>query len=207
MMDCPVYNVIEYLPADFLSKTVNEPFIQMLMSRVFPDTRWVPGNPDKFEPDYFCSGTPFEFTLASDCKRKNNFIQKIRQKTYSTADADTDVIAFIRQRISDKASKKYKVPNVHLCVLCLLDMTGWVLDKYGSVTQPISDWSRQEFFDEIGTTYIASGIFSNIFILFPDMFARWWIWDLRTDKRISIQLEDSDLKSGAYPYCLCKDHN
>ena len=45
-MDEPFYDVVEYLPPNFWNKTKNEPFIQELMSLVFPETTWEPGNPD-----------------------------------------------------------------------------------------------------------------------------------------------------------------
>lgn len=203
-MNTPSYDVVEYIPPDFLNKTRNEPFIQKLMSMIFPETTWIPGNPDKFEPDYFCNGVPFEFTIASDSKKKNNFIQRFQRRTYSTENVDKDFFRYIRERIADKATKKYSVHNVHLCVLCLLDLTDWVLDKYGSVTHGLADWPRQEFFEEIRTTYITTGIFSNIFILFPDMFAKWWIWDVSTNRKSSVQFDDSILESGEYPYCVLK---
>lgn len=212
-MNTPFYEIKVYFPPDFLNKTKNELFIQKIMSMVFPGTTWIPGNPDKFEPDYFCDGIPFEFTIASDHKEKNykkkfskekyNFIEQVRHHIYSTENVDEDFFRYIRERIADKAMKKYSVHNVHLCVLCLLDLTDWVLDKYGS-THGLADWPRQEFFEEIRTTYITAGIFSNIFILFPDMFAKWWIWDVSTDRKSSIQFDDSVLKSGEYPYCILK---
>lgn len=203
-MDEPFYDVVEYLPPNFWNKTKNEPFIQKLMSLIFPETTWVPGNPDNFEPDYFCNGVPFEFTIASDSKKKNNFIQRIQRRTYFAESVNEDFFCYIRERIADKSTKKYSVHNVHLCVLCLLDLTDWVLDKYGSVTHGLADWPRQAFFEEIRTTYITTGIFSNIFILFPDMFAKWWIWDISTNRKSSIQFDDSVLKSGEYPYCILK---
>lgn len=206
-MNTPFQDVKEYLPPDFLNKTKNEPFIQKLMSVIFSGTTWIPGNPDNHDPDYFCNGTPFEFTIASDSKKKNNFIQRIQRHTYSTENVNKDFFCYIRERIADKATKKYSVPNVHLCVLCLLDLTDWVLDKYGSVTHGLADWPRQEFFEEIRTAYITTGTFSNIFIVFPDMFAKWWIWDVSTDRKSSIQFDDSVLESGEYPYCILKAQN
>lgn len=196
--------MVEYLPPNFWNKTKNEPFIQELMSLAFPENTWEPGNPDELEPDYFCNGVPFEFTIASDSKKKNNLVQRIQRHTYSTENLGEDLFRYIRERIADKATKKYSVHNVHLCVLCLLDLTDWVLDKYGSVTHGLADWPRQEFFEEIRTTYITTGIFSNIFILFPDMFARWWIWDVSTNRKSSVQFDDSILESGEYPYCVLK---
>ena len=156
------------------------------------------------EPDYFCNGVPFEFTIASDSKKKNNFVQRIQRHTYSTENLGEDFFRYIRERIADKATKKYFVHNVHLCVLRLLDLTDWVLDKRGSVTHDLADLPRQEFLEEIRTTYITTGMFSNIFILFPDMFAKWWIWDVSTNRKSSIQFDDSILECGEYPYCVLR---
>lgn len=99
------FDVIEFLPHNFFSKEKNEPFIKEIMSAVLKDTVWIPGNPDNFAPDYFCDGIPFEFTLASDSKRKNNFIQRVQRGTYSSEDVEKDAIAYIRERIADKAAK------------------------------------------------------------------------------------------------------
>ena len=116
MVDSEQYfDVIEFLPHNFFSKEKNEPFIKEIMSAVLKDTVWIPGNPDIFETDYFCDGIPFEFTLASDSKRKNNFIQRVQRGTYSSEDVEKDAIAYIRERIADKAAKKFSVSNVHLC--------------------------------------------------------------------------------------------
>lgn len=84
------------------------------------------GNPDKFEPDYFFNGIPFEFTIASDSKKKSNFVQQFFWGKYSSEDVEQDVFSYIMERICDKASKKYSVENVHLCILCLLDLSNWV---------------------------------------------------------------------------------
>lgn len=205
MVDSEQYfDVIEFLPHNFFSKEKNEPFIKEIMSAVLKDTVWIPGNPDNFETDYFCDGIPFEFTLASDSKRKNNFIQRVQRGTYSSEDVEKDAIAYIRERIADKAAKKYSVSNVHLCVLCLLDMFNWVSDEYGSITHTLTDWRRKQFFDEIKSDYIDTGIFNNIFIIFPDVCAKWWVWDLRSNHKASIQLSDSEINSGKYPYVRIK---
>ncbi len=205
MVDSEQYfDVIEFLPHNFFSKEKNEPFIKEIMSAVLKDTVWIPGNPDNFETDYFCDGIPFEFTLASDSKRKNNFIQRVQRGTYSSEDVEKEAIAYIRERIADKAAKKYSVSNVHLCVLCLLDMFNWVSDEYGSITHTLTDWRRKQFFDEIKSDYIDTGIFNNIFIIFPDVCAKWWVWDLRSNHKASIQLSDSEINSGKYPYVRIK---
>ena len=64
----PYTDIMYYLPTDFFHKSVNEPFIQKIMSIVLERNNWVSGNPNIFEPDYFCDGIPFEFTIASEKK-------------------------------------------------------------------------------------------------------------------------------------------
>ena len=198
----PYTDIIYYLPADFFHKSVNEPFIQKIMSIVLERKNWVSGNPNIFEPDYFCDGIPFEFTIASDKKRKNNFVQRYRFGKYTSEDVDTDIFNYIQQALKSKSEKKYAVPNVHLCVLCLIDGTSWVFDEYGSTTYHLVDGRRKAFFSEIRYRYINSEIFKNIFIIFPDMTAKWWVWDVLTNHRSSVQLLPSHLMSKKVPFII-----
>lgn len=196
------FTVTEYFPKDFFRNSVNEPFIQEIMSTVLERDNWRAGIPETFEPDYFCDNVPFEFTLASNSKKKNNFIQKLQRGIYSTDDVETDVISFISERIADKSTRHYSVPNVHLCVLCILDLFDWVSDEYGSVTHDLVDWRRKEFFEQIRAKYIKAKVFSNIFLIFPDISARWWVWDVLSGAKRFVQLSDEQIQSGKYPYCM-----
>lgn len=200
----PHYDTASFLPNDFFSKDVNEPFIQKMMAAVMPGSTWVKGDPNKFEPDYFCNAAPFEFTLASDSKRKNNFIQRFRCGTFCSDDAAKDLFGFIEDRIADKASKNYAVTNVNLCVLCLLDMTDWVLDEYGSVTHSDTDHPRQQFFSRLKETYISTDVFDNIFLIIPDVCAKWWVFNVLADSRTAVSLTDENIRSGQYPYIMLK---
>ena len=201
----PVFNIVSFFPKDFRNKNVNEPFIQKIMSSVLPTGEWQQGDPGKFEPDYFLNGTPFEFTIASDSKKKNNFIQQLFLGKYSSDDVEQDVFSYITERIHDKSSKKYSVENVHLCILCLLDLSNWVLDYYGSVTHALVDYSRQQFFEKTRSEFIDTKVFSNIFILFPDPCAKWWIYDVRTESRAFYELTDDEIKSGKVPFVMYKE--
>ncbi len=176
------------------------------MERALRRANWRTGNPDVFEPDYFCDDIPFEFTIASDRKRKNNFIQKFFLKgTYSSGDVDQDAFKYIMSSIDEKMTKKYSVPNVHLCVLCLMDLTGWVLDEYGSLSHSLIDWPRQEFFNKVRDACIVSGKFNNVFFIFPDISASWWVWDLRTNCKVSIQLSTKEMIGNEYPFWITRD--
>ena len=201
----PAFNFVSFFPKDFRNKKVNEPFIQKIMASVLPTGEWKKGDPGKFEPDYFLNGTPFEFTIASDSRKKNNFIQKYFRGMYSSEDVEQDVFSYLTERICDKASKQYSVENVHLCILCLLDLSNWVLDYYGSVTQALVDYSRQQFFVKARSEFIDTKVFSNIFILFPDPCAKWWIYDVLTESREFYALTDDEIKSGKVPFVMYKE--
>lgn len=198
----PYRDIYCYFPKSFFHKSVNEPFVQQIMSIVLERKNWTPGNPDLLEPDYFCDGIPFEFTIASDKKRKNNFIQKYRVGQYTSGDMEADIFRYIEAALISKAHKKYSVSNVHLCVLCLIDATTWVLDEYGSLTYPIFDARRESFFSEIKSQYIDSKTFQNIFLIFPDMTAKWWVWDVLTNKRACVQLSLRQIMSKKVPFVL-----
>lgn len=203
-LEAPEYDMVAFLPENFLHKSVNEPFIQEIMSAVLGRTEWKPGNPDKFEPDYFCDGVPFEFTIASDRKKKKNYIQRFRSATYESEDIEDDIIQYIQASVQQKLSKQYAVPNVHLCVLCLMDLTDWVSDEYGSITHHLTDHIREEFFLWIKQQCIDTGKFNNVFVIFPDMFAKWWVWDVSTDHKANIKLSKQDLMSFRYPFWMMK---
>ena len=202
-------DVVSYTPPNFYNKKVNEEFIKLIMGQVVDQVvgqcEWVSGNPTIYEPDYFCNEIPFEFTLASDRKKKGNYIQRVIRHQYSTEDAEGDISKYVIESVEQKLLKHYSVPNVHLCVLCCMDLTNWVLDEYGSVTHCLLDYRRQSLFDSIKDKCIKSNKFNNVFIIFPDLTAKWWVWDVSTNKKASIQLSYDDILSGKYPYMMPLD--
>ncbi len=204
----PGYEVVMVYPKDFPNKEVNEPFIKRILSEVLKNNNWEKGDPNKGEPDYFCDGMPFEFTLASDSKRKNNFIQRYfslgKSRGYSSDNVEQDVFSYISERIEEKAKKNYSVENVNLCVLCLLDMINWVSDFYGSYTHVIADNPRKEFFKKIRNNYIEAGVFNDIYLLFPDMTARWWVYEVMSEKRASYSLTDEEIIKKKLPFEILK---
>ena len=177
-------------------------FIKLIMGQVIGQSEWFSGNPTANEPDYFCNGIPLEFTLASDRKKKGNYIQRVMQHRYSTEDAEGDISKYILASVDQKITKNYSVPNVHLCILCCMDLTNWVLDEYGSVTHCLLDYRRQSLFRKVNDKCIKSGKFNNVFIIFPDLTAKWWVWDVSTNKKASIQLSCEDILSKKYPYVI-----
>ena len=197
--------MVEHFPDNFFNKHVNEPFIQKIMASVTNYQNWIPGNPNYYEPDYFADGKAFEFTIASDSRKKNNFIQRTLSATYATDDVQSDVFSYIAERIDDKAGKRYSVDNVHLCVLCLLEMYNWVAGIYGQHFDKLLDYRRKVFFDELKATYIQSGIFKNIFIIFPDPFAKWWVYDMLSNGYDFYQLTKEEIMCGNVPFVLVKE--
>ena len=197
--------IVGRIPNNFFNKEINEPFIRIIMEKTQKIGKWEKGNPNLREPDYFGDGKGYEFTIASAKKRKNNFIQKLMNGTYSTEDMEAEMIQYIESRIVDKASKNYSTSEVNLCVLCLLEQFLWVSDVYGSTTYALFNHRRQIFFDRIKKEYIDTKIFENIYILFPDMTAKWWVFNVATGERIAYQLTYKQMKSGDYPFIIMKN--
>ena len=205
ILEPPSVIVSTFLPDNFLHKSVNEPFVQKVLATVLGESEWTSGNAEKFEPDYFCGGIPFEFTIASNRKKKGNYIQKFYSGEYTTEDVEQDIFQYIRESVQSKIEKQYSVANVHLCVLCLMDLTHWVLDEYGSVTQCLFDHTREKFFAWIKEQCIDTKKFNNVFVVFPDMAAKWWVWDVLTNHRACVCLSPEELLSKRYPFWLNKE--
>lgn len=203
----PEFEVLSFIPQNFFNKEVNEEFIKLTMKSVLPIGEWVKGVAEKNEPDYIYNKVPFEFTLASDkCKKNNkdNFINKLRTITYTSNNTEDDAINYIKNQIEVKANKKYSLENVHLCILSLIEKFDWVSDEYGSYTHDLIDYKRESFFNEIKKNYIDTNIFKNIFIIFPDMTSFWWVWDVASDKKISLRVTPQMMESEKYPYFIEK---
>lgn len=194
-----------YLPNDFFDKNVNETFIKLLIENALSlePGDWIKGNPNKFEPDYFHRNIPFEFTIASD-RKNNNVIRKLRNYDYTSDNLEEDVIKYISESIQAKAKKKYSVNNVCLCVLCILDMFNWISDKYGCKSHSISEHIHLNFFKDINNRYIDTEKFANIFIIFPDPSAIWWVCDIKSGEKIGLQLTDKMIFEKKYPFLLLK---
>ncbi len=205
VLNVPSYEIYEFFPKDFFKKEVNEEFIKLVMEQVFPNCNWRKGNPDLFEPDYFCDTVPLEFTIASDKDKKSNFIIRLKNSTYKTENVEQDVFEYIEHQIKAKSEKKYFVKNVHLCVLCLLDRFQWVSDTYGAYTHFLTDGPREEFFNKIKQDYIETGKFNNIFIIFPDIMTSWWVWDVFSNNKVQLKYSDSQILSQKYPFFAIKD--
>ena len=198
----PSKRFVLFYPENFFDKATNEDFIQKIMQRALQRDDWRVGNADLFEQDRFCGKTPFEFTIASDKKKKNTFVQKMRLAKYTSNDVDNDMFEYITTALEKKAEKEYANSNTHLCILCIEELTSWVFDEYfESWTFFVCD-RRKEYFDTIKADYIENGIFKNIFIIFPDIFAKWWVWDVRTDNKVAICLSENDILSQKIPFAL-----
>lgn len=86
------FDVVSFFPRDFFDKDVNEPFVQKVIACLGGKSDWRKGDPNVYEPDYFCGSIPFEITLASDHKSRDNFIQRLTRGHYTTPDAEEDAI-------------------------------------------------------------------------------------------------------------------
>ena len=75
----------------------------------------------------------------------------------------------------------------------------WVSDQYGSYTHFITDYKRELFFKDIKSKYVDTKVFSNIFIIFPDLAANWWVWDILSDNKVSLQVTPYMIESRDYP--------
>lgn len=203
----PEYEVLTFLPQDFFNKNVNEEFIKLVMSSIFSEGEWVKGIANNKEPDYLYNSIPFEFTLASDkCNNKNkdNFIKKMKDGEYASENVEKDAFYYIEEQIKDKTTKEYSLENVHLCILCLLDRFNWVSDEYGSWTHFITGYQRELFFKYIKESYIDTKTFNNIFLIFPDIFANWWVWDVKSNTKAKLQVEPFMMEAMKYPYFIKK---
>lgn len=199
----PSFEIISFIPKDFFNKENHEGFIHLTMKSVLGEGEWENGDPNKKEPDYIFNNVPFEFTLASD-KCNNNFINRLRTHSYTTNNSEDDALSYIEHQIKKKSKKEYSLPNVHLCILCLIEQFNWISDKYGSYTHHLIDYTREQFFNKIKIKYIDTKIFSNIFIIFPDMTANWWVWDVSSDKKVSLRVHPKMIESRKYPFYIEK---
>lgn len=195
-------NGVFYLPEKFFRKENNEPFIQKVMASVLNKKEWIQGDPNKFEPDYFCEGLPFEFTIASDTKKKKNFIQNLGQGDFSSNDVESDALQYITESIEKKVKKNYSVDGVHLCVLCLLSIYPWVSDAYASPLCALFNYRYKCFLEKLKTEYIDTETFNNIFIIFPDSSARWCVQDVRTSNKGFYILSEEEKNEGQTPYIM-----
>lgn len=200
----PYIDIVNFYPDNFFDKHINEEFIQNVMRIALQIDDWREGNANYFEQDRLCGTVPFEFTIASDSRRKNTFVQKMKTGKYVSEDIDKDMFEYISTALDKKAQKEYSKPNTHLSILCIEELTSWVFDEYGVVSTIFVHDRREEFFSKIKMKYIESGIFNNIFIIFPDIFAKWWVWDVKTNKKVSIQLLENDILSEKIPFVMEK---
>lgn len=197
-----------YTPKNFYNKNCNEEFMQYIMSRTLLKDGWKRGDPNKFEPDYFCDGVPFEFTMASTGEKGDTYVRKIKNAEYASDDVEKDAMDCILKSVEKKAKKKYAVGQVNLCILCLLNLYDWMSVEYGSVLVTGNELRREKFLDNLKAQYINSKRFDNIFILIPGLAAEWWVFDVQKGAKSYVQLSDKEIFEGKMPYTTIKtDYN
>ena len=212
VLNAPSFEFYEFFPKDFFvskkreSEKGYEKFTKFVMEQLLPTGEWTRGDATKKEPDYLYNNIPFEFTLASDKKNNKNFIFRLKTGNYTSDNVEKDAFNYIEHQIKTKSEKRYNSENVYLCVLCLLERFQWVSDIYGSRSHFITDGPREEFFNKIKKEYLETKKFKGICIIFPDMTASWWAWDLNTEKRAKVQLfpHFNNMQNYPFPYIIAK---
>ena len=59
-------------------------------------------------------------------------------------------------------------------------------------------------YKHIKETYIDSKSFNNIFLIFPDIVANWWVWDVKSNKKVSLRVKPFMMETEKYPYFIEK---
>ena len=178
--------------------------MQYIMSRTLLKDGWKRGDPNKFEPDYFCDGVSFEFAMASTGEKGDTYVRKIKNAEYASNDVEKDAMNYIWKSVEKKARKNYAVEHINLCVLCLLNLYGWMSDEYGSVLVTADDLRREKFLDNLKTQYIKSKRFDNIFIIILGLAAEWWVFDMKKGTKSYVQLKEREMVEGKMPYTTIK---
>ena len=73
-----------------------------------------------------------------------------------------------------------------------------------SITHHLTDYIRKGFFLWIKQQCIDTHKFNNVFVIFPDMFAKWWVWDILSGNKANITLSEQELLSFRYPFWMLK---
>ena len=132
-------------------------------------------------------------------------MRKFKFRKYETEDVEKDVFNQIEASINDKLGKGYVGKNVHLCVLCVMNLSFWVYDEYDSETQSLLASERENLFDWIEEKAINSGKFGNVFLIFPDSKHNWWVWDVKSKFKAKISLSKDDILGGKIPFWMDRD--
>lgn len=193
--------IFSYFPENFAHKSVSEPFIAYIMSRYLGIgiEMWKQGDPDKFEPDYLVDKNGFEFTIASD-RGKNNLIRKLQTVTYSSDNVTKDVWDCIQESLESKMKKNYSVPNVSVCILCLIHFNENFMQSDGSMSVDLFRLFHDQIFNVLKQEYVDKGKLDNLFILFPFSNETWWVMDVNERSVNSVCLSEAEIKSGQYPF-------
>ena len=202
----PTVDLICFLPDDFLNKKINEPFVKSVLCDVLDIDDWKAGDPNKYEPDYFCGNIPVEITIASNTKKRDNFIQSFKRAAYSTVDSDADIFCYIKESIEKKLRKQYSVPNVHLCVLVLIAKPSWLFSGISPETEDLMISPMESSVSWIREKCIDSNKFGDVYLIFPDMNARWWLFSIKNSCTGCKILSDKEILDGGFPFWMTKEN-
>ncbi len=174
----------------------SEYFASAILKEAFDFNSVRHGN-DLDEPDLLFDETEwFEISLICDSKKRNNLVQRIKNRNFKSDDVEEELLNMIQERIEDKSHKKYIDIHPNLCLICPVPMIDWVADF--SDIELIFTSEKQKCFNQLYRKYVESGTFKNIFIIVPSIDATWTLIDLR-NKRISFE---DDLNNANYPYYI-----
>lgn len=161
--------------------------------------KWKQGDPNQFIPDYIVDNHYYEFTLASN-RGKNNLIRKLQKVTYGSTNIIRDSWQCIQESLDSKMKKNYSVNDVSVCILCLLDFNEDKVTDDGSMSAELFNLLHESIYDSLQSDYVDKGKFKNIYVIFPFSNETWWVMDV-VNKNISpIQLSESEIKTGNYPF-------
>lgn len=191
--------VLIYYPDDIFDNKVNEAFMANLMISKFRPEKVRYGNPNLHEPDFYMDDMCFEFTLASNRKNTNNFVQMIKNGEYESKDVEGDTIEYIKERALEKSRKRYSEDDVNLCIMSVLPMG--ILDIELSTKSGRIDISRwEELIEYLKKTYLDNRVFSNIFLIMPRLDASWDIIDIKCRSSKVVYLTEDQIKENKIPY-------
>lgn len=196
------YQYTACFPERFFQAEVNERFVAFILEELLKVTFLRHGDPVIGEPDLIFEEGAVEVTLACNRNTTDSYIRRLQRGDVSSDDVEQDVIRYLRESIAAKATKSYCIPEVTLCVLIPIELYTWVGDAYGSRVLALFSGRRDECLQELRNRYIETQVFDNILILFPDLSAKWWVFDLASNRRASYQLSFVQFQSGEYPFFI-----
>lgn len=172
-------NYLMHIPPGFLNKEVNENTIFTMVNAVkhFQNPRR--GDPARKEPDFLLGEYDgLEVTFASSNKTNPGFIQEFCDGLYTQEDAEADYEEFIINALERKALKHYATPKTSLAVLCMVELFAWTESFFSPEEMERIHIRKACILKLIQGKYIATSVFSNVYLLVPSLRREWFIYDV-----------------------------